>query len=68
MMAATETTASLISNIIRILATNPPVFAKLRAEVLAVGDEPLEFDRLGRIRYLQNVISESTFTSFLCKP
>lgn len=59
MMAATETTASLISTVIHVLATHPHVFTKLRTEVLAVGDEPLDFDRLSRMRYLQNVMTES---------
>ncbi|KAF2788808.1 cytochrome P450 [Melanomma pulvis-pyrius CBS 109.77] len=59
MMAATETTASLVSTVIHVLATHPPVFAKLRAEILAVGDESLDFDRLSSIKYLQNVITET---------
>jgi len=61
MMAAQETTASLVSNVFRILATNPPIFAELRDEVLAVGDEPLDFDRLSRMKFLQHVITESKF-------
>jgi cytochrome P450 len=65
MMAATETTAALISNVIHMLATNPSVFKKLRDEILALGDEPLEFDRLGRIKYLQNVITESMCGFFI---
>ncbi|KAF2868572.1 cytochrome P450 [Massariosphaeria phaeospora] len=59
MMASTETTGSLISNIVHVLANNPPVFAALRAEVLAVGEEALDFNRLGRMEYLQNVITET---------
>jgi cytochrome P450 len=59
MMAATETTASLVSTVIHVLANRSDVFAKLRIEVLAVGDEPLNFDCLARIKYLQNVITES---------
>jgi cytochrome P450 len=62
MMAATETTASLVSTVIHVLATHPDVFTKLRAEVLVVGDEPLNFDRLARIKYLQNVVTESKST------
>jgi cytochrome P450 len=65
MMAATETTASLISTTIHVLATRPDVFTKLRAEILAVGDEPLNFDRLARIKYLQNVITESKCSCYL---
>jgi cytochrome P450 len=62
MMAAQETTASLVSNVLRVLATNPSVFTELRKEVLAVGDEPLDFERLSRMKYLQRVITESTLT------
>jgi cytochrome P450 len=59
MMVASETTSILIVNIIYNLAGHPLVFAKLRTEVLAVGDAPLDFDRLAKIKYLQYVIAES---------
>ncbi|KAF2687594.1 cytochrome P450 [Lentithecium fluviatile CBS 122367] len=59
MMAATETTASLISTVIQMLATHPAVFANLRTEILALGTESLSFDRLTRIKYLQNIITET---------
>lgn len=62
MMAATETTASLVSHTIRNLASHPEVFDQVRADVLALGTEPLDFDRLPRIRSLQNVITESKST------
>jgi len=61
MMAAQETTAALISNVLRILATNAPIFTELRKEVLALGDQALDFDRLSRMEFLQNVITESTY-------
>ena len=64
MMAATETTASLVSHVIRNLASNPAVFDQVRAEVLALADEPLDFDRLPQIRSLQNVITESRCFAF----
>lgn len=63
MMAATETTASLVSHVIRNLASHPAVFAQVRAEVLALGEEPLDFDQLPRIKSLQNVITESKHTT-----
>jgi cytochrome P450 len=63
MMAATETTPSLISTIVHVLANHPDVFAKLRAEILAIGSVELSFDQLSRLRYLQNVITESEFIS-----
>jgi cytochrome P450 len=59
MMAATETTASLISHVIRNLASNPAIFAEVQAEVLAFGDKPLDFDQLPQIKSLQNAITES---------
>ncbi|KAK6074250.1 cytochrome P450 [Seiridium cupressi] len=51
--------ASLISHVIRNLASNPTIAAQVRAEVLAVGDKPLDFDQLPRIKSLQNVITET---------
>lgn len=62
MMAATETTASLISHVIRNLASHPTVAGQVRTEVLALGDKPLDFDTLPRIRSLQHVITESMST------
>ncbi|CAJ2513882.1 Uu.00g020010.m01.CDS01 [Anthostomella pinea] len=59
MMASTETTASLISHVIRNLASNPDICAHVRAEVLALGDAPLDFDQLPRIKSLQHVITET---------
>jgi cytochrome P450 len=59
MMAATETTASLISSIIHMLATHPSMFEKLRSEIFSLGATPLTFENLGRSRYLQNVITET---------
>jgi cytochrome P450 len=67
MMAAQETTASLVSNVIRSLATHPSIFTKLRSEVLAMGDEQLDFDSLSRMKFLRHVITESMFTSILDK-
>ncbi|ETS80189.1 hypothetical protein PFICI_07718 [Pestalotiopsis fici W106-1] len=59
MMAATETTASLISHVIRNLASHPTIAAQVRAEVLAMSDKPLNFDQLPRIKSLQHVITET---------
>lgn len=64
MMVASETTGTLISNIIYNLAAHPLEFAKLRTEILAVSDQPLDFDRLAKIKYLQYVIAESTSIYF----
>ena len=46
MMASTETIASLVSHVIRNLASNPAICAHVRAEVLALGDAPLDFNQL----------------------
>lgn len=62
MMAATETTASLVSHVIRNLAQHPDVFTQVRDEVLSLGDQPLDFDSLPRLHHLQNVITESKLT------
>jgi cytochrome P450 len=67
MMAAQETTASLVSNVIRILAIHPSIFTQLRSDVLAMGDEPLDFDRLSRMKFLRHIINESMFTYILDK-
>lgn len=58
MMAATETTASLISTIVHILAANPIEFVKVRGEVLNLGDSTLDADQLSHLSYTQNVIRE----------
>ncbi|KAI8635535.1 hypothetical protein F5Y19DRAFT_469410 [Xylariaceae sp. FL1651] len=52
MIASTEITASLISHVIRNLASNPTICAHVRDEVLALGDAPLDFDQLPRIKSL----------------
>lgn len=59
MMAATETTASLVVHVIRNLAMHPEVFERVRTDVLSLGDDALSFETLPRIRSLQNVINES---------
>ncbi|KAI0897593.1 cytochrome P450 [Annulohypoxylon nitens] len=59
MMAATETTASLISHTIRNLASHPNIANQVRDEVLAISDKPLDFDQLPRIKSLQRAITET---------
>lgn len=58
-MPSRETTSSLITNVFHALARNPDVWAKLRKEVLALGDEPLTFELLKATKYLQWVINET---------
>lgn len=52
MMAATETTASLISSVFHVLANDSDVLSTLRAELLAVGSAQPSFDELSRLKYL----------------
>ncbi|KAI0470486.1 cytochrome P450 [Xylariaceae sp. FL0804] len=59
MMASMGTTASLISHVVRNLASSSTVCAQVRAEVLVLGDAPLGFDYLPRIKSLQHVILET---------
>jgi len=58
-MPSRDTTTFLVSNIFHALARNAKVWKKLREEVLAVGDQPLTFELLKSIKYLQWVINES---------
>ncbi|KAL8998408.1 MAG: hypothetical protein Q9169_002536 [Polycauliona sp. 2 TL-2023] len=59
LMAAQGTTAALLSNVFFLLARHPVVWDKLRQEVLALGEEEPDFDRLLHMKYLQNVIKET---------
>ncbi|KAL8895839.1 MAG: hypothetical protein Q9192_003407, partial [Flavoplaca navasiana] len=58
-MAAQGTTAALLSNAFFLLARHPSVWAKLRQEVLALGNEEPDFDRLLHMKYLQNILKET---------
>ncbi|KAL8840806.1 MAG: hypothetical protein Q9176_003653 [Flavoplaca citrina] len=62
-MAAQGTTAALLSNVFFLLARNPSVWAKLREEVLALGNEEPDFDRLLHMKYLQNILKETPATT-----
>lgn len=59
LMAAQETTAALISNVIFFLSRHEAVWQRLRVEVLALKKARLTQDKLQRMNYLQNVLSES---------
>ncbi|KAI4265138.1 MAG: hypothetical protein L6R38_009627, partial [Xanthoria sp. 2 TBL-2021] len=59
LMAAQGTTAALLSNVFFLLARHPSVWQKLRQEVLALGDEEPDFDRLLHMKYLQNILKET---------
>ena len=54
-----DTTSILISNAFYALARNPRVWAKLREEVTALGDTPLNFELLRGMKYVNWVLNES---------
>ncbi|KAI9758560.1 MAG: hypothetical protein M4579_002995 [Chaenotheca gracillima] len=58
LMAGRDTTAALMSSTFFILARNEPVLARLRAEVLSLGDTPLTFEVLKNMKYLRYVLNE----------
>ncbi|KAL8852436.1 MAG: hypothetical protein Q9221_002666 [Calogaya cf. arnoldii] len=62
LMAAEGTTAALLSNVFFLLARHPSIYEKLRQEVLALGGEEPDFDRLSHMKYLQNVLKETTIS------
>jgi cytochrome P450 len=64
-VAAHETTACLISNVVFLLARHPDVQARVRDEARSIRDKPLDFDVVVKMKYLQNVINESNFDHFL---
>ena len=62
LMAASETTAFLISNAFFQLSRNPPVLQRLRDEVNSLGLSKameLDFEQLSSMKYLRHVLSES---------
>ena len=61
LMAAQETTANLLGNVFYLLARYPKVWEKLREEVLLIEQKPLDFDQLMKMKYLRNVLNESTY-------
>ncbi|CAG8977703.1 hypothetical protein HYALB_00008730 [Hymenoscyphus albidus] len=56
---ARDTAAILTSSVFFMLARNPKVWDKLRAEVLGIGSEELTFELLKSMKYLQAVMSET---------
>ena len=59
LMAAQETTAVLISNVLFLLSRHPNVWEKLREEVASLENEELNMDLLLSLKYLRNVLDES---------
>lgn len=58
-----DTTAILLANVFWSLARHPDVYAKVREEVLALGEEPLTYERLKSLKYVDAVLNESKCSS-----
>ncbi len=59
-LAGHETTASVLTWVFFILATQPEVLERMRAEVDAVaGDGPVQFEHVRRLAYVRNVFREA---------
>ncbi|MDJ0741244.1 MAG: cytochrome P450 [Gammaproteobacteria bacterium] len=59
-LAGHETTASVLTWLFYILSVRPEVVARIRAEVDAVvGDGPVEFEHIKKLRYVRNVFRET---------
>lgn len=58
-LAGHDSTAITIGNAIFHFSRYQEKWKKLRAEVLAIGDAPLTFERLKELQYLQHVVKES---------
>ena len=65
MMAAQETTAVLISNVMFLLARHQDVFHRLRNEVLHLDPQNLDLDALQKLTFLRHVLSESESAYFI---
>lgn len=59
-LAGHETTASVLTWVLFILATRPDVAARVRAEVIAVaGHGPIAFEQIRELRFIRNVFRET---------
>jgi cytochrome P450 len=56
--AGRETTASVLSSLWFILAKRPDIVKKLQVEMDELSGERPDFQRLKKMRYLQNIIQE----------
>ena len=59
LFGARETTASLLSNLLYVLARRPEILAKLRSEALQLCDRSLDQETLKNVPYLSQCINES---------
>ena len=53
LLAGRDTTASLLSYLFYFLARRPDVFSKLRAEIMALGQDRPTFEQIKDLKYLQ---------------
>ena len=59
-LAGHETSASALTWVFFILATQPALVARLRAEIRAVaGDGPIEFEHTKRLTFIRNIFRET---------
>jgi cytochrome P450 len=61
LLAGRDTTASLLSHTWHTLARRPDVWAKLRAEVDALGGRAPDYETLRNMKYLKYVLNECKF-------
>ena len=61
LLAARDTTATVLGNLFFILARRPDVWYKLRSEVEKLAESPLTYDQLKRMDYVHHCLNE-------CKP
>jgi len=67
LLAARDTTASLLSSVCYLLARNPQVWARLSEEIAGLDGEIPAYDALKSMRYLKAVLNESMHpASFFC--
>ncbi|KAL9639446.1 MAG: hypothetical protein Q9164_000920 [Protoblastenia rupestris] len=59
LLGGRDTTSSLLSNLLHVLARRPDIWAKLRAEALAFGAQPLTLERLKNAEYVRRCLYES---------
>ena len=57
-MPARESTGLALSNIFHLLARHPKVYERLREEVLPTWNDPITFEMLKSMRYVQWIINE----------
>jgi len=59
LLAGRDTTASLLAHLWYIIARQPDVFNKLRAEALSLGTNQPTFEQIKELKYLQYCMNES---------